>query len=133
MNESVTVTKLVTTTQVVETIQINITSSQTTTSRSTLAFIYLDGVQFFVGLIFNTLVFSICMREKLRKTSSFWFIALCSLSNTLILTFHSLPRFLNQIFGQSLEFQSLEWCKIGSYFEIVFYNTSSWYLVSSNQ
>ena len=98
----------------------------------TLAFIYLDGVQFFVGFIFNTLVFSICMRKRLRKTSSFWLIALCSLSNTLILTFHSLPRFLNEVISQRLEFQSLEWCKIGTYLEIVFYNTSSWYLVNSN-
>lgn len=95
-----------------------------------MVFNYMDGIQFFIGFIFNLLVFVVCMRKKLRKTTTFWFIAFISLSNTLIFAFHSLPLFLNQIYGQHLEFQSLAWCKIATYFEIVSYNTSSWFLVS---
>lgn len=105
-------------------------AASNSTNFVTQVFGYIDGVEFLLGFAFNSFVVVVCLQPKLRKTSNFIFIAFSSISGMFIVLFHGLPSFLNQVLGITIELTSLTWCRAYLYFDLVFYNSSAWYLVS---
>lgn len=83
-----------------------------------------------LGTLFNGLIFIICIRKSLRKTSTFNFLAILALSDTFSLFEWNLNHFTLPFFNVELTRISFLWCRMGLFSQHTFLQFSAWILVS---
>ena len=84
----------------------------------------------FLGTIGNIFTFMVCI--KLRKTTTFVFLAFISVSDSLILYFWNLNHFTDTFFGIDLQNYNIYSCKFGCFLQFTSMQVSAWLLVTRN-
>lgn len=92
-------------------------------------FAYLDGIEFFIGCLLNTLIIITCLQPNLRRTPNFLMTSIFAFCNIGLFTIHSFTNFLDYMLGLDLESESLAWCKISFYCDVSLYHWNAWLLV----
>ncbi|CAF0884018.1 unnamed protein product [Brachionus calyciflorus] len=83
-----------------------------------------------IGTISNLIIFYICSRKTLRNISTFKFLSILALSDTICLYEWNLKHFTVAYFNIAYNFIYLPWCRLEQFLQQTFLQYSAWILVS---
>ncbi|CAF0800937.1 unnamed protein product [Brachionus calyciflorus] len=83
-----------------------------------------------LGTIFNFIIFYICSKKPLRNISTFKFLSILALSDTICLYEWNLKHFTVAYFNIAYNFVYLSWCRLELFLQYTFLQYSAWILVS---
>ncbi|RNA11052.1 FMRFamide receptor-like [Brachionus plicatilis] len=78
------------------------------------------------GTVLNLVVFGICIRKRLWRTSTFKLIAVLSLNCIIGLYEWNLKHFIDPFFGVDFNFTSLSWCRLSIFLQYFSLQYSAW-------
>lgn len=82
------------------------------------------------GTVFNLIVFVICIRKRLWRTTTFKFLAILSLNDVIGLYQWNLKHFISSFFLVNFNYTNLPWCRISIFLQYLSLQYSAWILVS---
>ena len=81
------------------------------------------------GTILNCIIFLICKRQRLWRTSTFKLLAILSLNDIIGLYQWNLKHFIYSFFIVDFNFTNLPWCRISIFLQYFSLQYSAWILV----
>ena len=87
---------------------------------------YFKSIEFILGTLTNILSVVLCLRPRLRKSPTFFFIAFISISNIIESISISSTWFFNLVLNLNLQTQSWTWCKLNTLFNFFSFHWNIW-------